>query len=115
MEKPMSKSKEVKSLEARLLIANAGYLAAREEADVLKRKNAGLAEIEARHKTTLAGRLLAKGANFICIEADEPYFLGVYRTVRQNAKRRGTWTDACEKRWLEQVGFWADREVVKER
>lgn len=121
-EKPMSKTKAVKELELKaktlegaLSVAQSWARDRMRKIEELEGLLKPLLEIEARHKTTLAGRLLAKGANFICIEADEPYFLEVYRTVRQNAKRRGTWTDACEKRWLEQVGFWADREVVKER
>ena len=59
-------------------------------------------------ENTRAGKLLLKDKPFIVVAIDEPYYPQVYRLIRQSEKRKGTWTEQCEKdfqmfmnRWME--------------
>ncbi len=47
-----------------------------------------------------AGKLLIKKKPFIVVANDEPYFMGVYETIRENERFKGTWTSEDEDAFL---------------
>ena len=74
------------------------------------------ATLWAKIECSRIGRLMLGGKRHVLpIEEDEPYYLEVYRTIRQNAKRRGKWTTMCEADYHAAFERWSDRQSVKER
>lgn len=47
-----------------------------------------------------AGNLLKKGKPFVVVACDEPYFWGVYNTIRAVEKSVGTWSDEDQRLYL---------------
>ena len=39
-----------------------------------------------------AGKLLLKGKRFVVVAVDEPYFMEVYAKIREQERKKGTWT-----------------------
>ena len=60
-----------------------------------------IAELEAMLDCR-AGRLLLKGATFIVIKDDEPYYCFAYAVIREHELEAGTWTDRDEEIWSAQ-------------
>lgn len=48
-----------------------------------------------------AAKLMAKGKFFLVVAIDEPYFEDVYKLIRENENRKGTWLEEDEERFLE--------------
>jgi len=64
---------------------------------------------------TRAGSLLAKGKPFVVVAIDEPYYAEVYRMIRAEEKRKGSWTQGDEAAYWNAMSCWADGEWVKRR
>ena len=77
------------------------------ERDAMKRLNKRLTEAE-RLLGSRAGKLLKKGKTFIVVAVDEPYFHGVFHTIRYNEQQKGTWTDEDELWYREAIGEWIE-------
>ena len=59
-----------------------------------------IAELEAMLDCR-AGRLLLKGASFIVVKDDEPYYGEVYATIRDHEIAKSRWTEEDERIWKE--------------
>jgi len=46
-------------------------------------------------------KVLASGKEFLLVTETEPYYLDVYRIIRQQEKEQGTWTQQDEERYVE--------------
>jgi len=66
-----------------------------EERDELKKERDALVRTHPR-----AAKLIRNGKFFLVVAIDEPYFADVYRLIRENENRKGTWTDEDEDRFL---------------
>ena len=64
---------------------------------------------------TRAGKLLAKGKPFIVVAIDESYFAEVYRIIRTEEKRKGSWSEHDESRFWNTMNDWADGEWAAKR
>jgi hypothetical protein len=51
-----------------------------------------------------AGRLLLKGATFVVVRDDEPYYCQAYRLIRDHERAIGRWTDCDEVYFVRQCG-----------
>ena len=46
-------------------------------------------------------KVLASGKEFLIVTETEPYYLEVYRMIRKQEKKQGTWTQQDEERYVE--------------
>lgn len=46
-------------------------------------------------------KVLASGKEFLIVTETEPYYLDVYRMIRKQEKKQGTWTQQDEERYVE--------------
>lgn len=53
-----------------------------------------------------AKKLLSKGKRFIVVAVDEPYFIQVYRTIRNHERKRGKWSEECERNFRDGMEEW---------
>jgi hypothetical protein len=67
-------------------------------------EEAGLVIAPADMMQTRAGNLLAKGAFFVVVRDDEPYFGQVYSTIREQERLQGTWTADDEQQYRDKLG-----------
>lgn len=67
-------------------------------------EEAGLVIAPAEMMQTRAGNLLAKGAFFVVVRNDEPYFGRVYSTIREHERLQGTWTADDEEQYRAELG-----------
>lgn len=49
---------------------------------------------------TRLNKVLASGKDYLIVTETEPYYLDVYRMIRQSEKRQGTWTSLDEERYV---------------
>lgn len=82
-------------------------------ADMAAKEVAGLRSALEFHPR--AAKLMRKQKNFLVVAIDEPYFADVYNLIRDNEKKKGTWTSEDEQLWrdaLLRVGVDPDRITV---
>lgn len=82
----------------------------REWREIQKKRFHDLIHCQTLLETTRAGKLLLKEKPFIVVAIDEPYFPQVYRLIRKHEKRKGTWTENCEKCFQDWMNQWFDIE-----
>jgi len=73
-----------------------------------KKREEDLIHCQILLETTRAGKLLLKEKPFVVVAIDEPYFPQVYRMIRSHEKRKGTWTENCEKCFQAWMAQWFD-------
>ncbi len=50
-----------------------------------------------------AGGLILKNKPFVVVACDEPYYLDVYRLIRQHERAKGTWDEFDEEQFMSAV------------
>jgi hypothetical protein len=73
----------------------------KERAEQAEAKLFGLQKFHPR-----AMKLLLKAKNFIVIACDEPYFLDVYRIIRQHEMAKNTWSTQDENIYNQALERW---------
>lgn len=57
-------------------------------------------------------RLCSKGIQFVVVAEDEPYYIAVYQLIREQARKKGTWSHYDEDCFKAAVIKFADNPIV---
>ena len=80
-------------------------------AELMHKEQKRLADRDMKLLCCRAGRLLRKGKPFVVVACDEPYYLDVYRLIRQHEKAKGEWSEYDEECFMGAVNQPVDTSI----